>query len=85
MSTGLVEKEHWHWESGTLQPPEPEPALQERKSNKLVGQWIAKAEPSFADPHFFHLSFLLLYAQKQMRGGGRGRRRNGDVEKLGKK
>lgn len=62
MRTGLVEKEHWQGDNGTVQPLEPEPpAQQQGKSNKLVGQWIAKAEPNFADPapFFFRLSFPL--------------------------
>lgn len=54
-----METERWQGHNGTVQPSEPQPpAHQQGKSNKLVGQWIATAEPHFA-PLFFHLPLSL--------------------------
>lgn len=63
-----MEKEHWQGDNGTVQPSQLEPpARQQGKSNKLVGQWIAKAKPNFADPAplFFHLSLPLHMAKSK--------------------
>lgn len=80
MSTGLLEKEPWQGDNGTVLLSEPEaPARQKGKSNKLVGRWFAKAEPDFADPAplFSHLSFPLHVPKSKCEveegvGGGMG-------------